>query len=547
MSCHYARNPGVPNMTNAGAAANDDQRSELSIASARASVMVYEDTIKRWVPSGSSSGLSKVHIYHHQVNNSFRVVGRKLNDLEVVINCAIMKGLKYNQATTTFHQWRDNKQVYGLNFSSKEDAEAFAKAMLHVLDVLSGNKPPPLPPLQQGMAQSAPQQAPIYAGQPHQLPNGSYEEDMGYSQIMATAAGLQHDYFAPGHPQVGLRGGGGGPPGPPPPAAQPQLPQQQLPPSFYHTSPQGSRTMTREDVAIIQERRMSQQQQQQMSSPGAASPGAPPPATPPGGHHRTSSAPPAPQPPQPPPAPPAGPPAPPPPPMHGAPPPPGPPGPPGPPPPPMMGGGGPPPPPPPPGINMSRSSSSDLTQDSGSFAAALQQAKLKRNSKQNASCENSGSSTSSSGSNYGTLGRAAGNSVGGGGGGGGGGMASMMDEMAKTLARRRAAAQNKDTGAPSPSSNQDGDEKKQPWEKNSGKVNGGGGGESPKVGRKRFGSEDAAAGATGLPGASPKVNGGAPDSELDALKQDILREMRKEMQKLKLEIVDAIKSELNRR
>ncbi|CAB3373156.1 Hypothetical predicted protein [Cloeon dipterum] len=461
--------------------------SELSIASARASVMVYEDTIKRWVPSGSSSGLSKVHIYHHQVNNSFRVVGRKLNDLEVVINCAIMKGLKYNQATTTFHQWRDNKQVYGLNFSSKEDAEAFAKAMLHVLDVLSGNKPPPLPPLQQGMAQSAPQQAPIYAGQPHQLPNGSYEEDMGY------------------------------------------------------------RTMTREDVAIIQERRMSQQQQQQMSSPGAASPGAPPPATPPGGHHRTSSAPPAPQPPQPPPAPPAGPPAPPPPPMHGAPPPPGPPGPPGPPPPPMMGGGGPPPPPPPPGINMSRSSSSDLTQDSGSFAAALQQAKLKRNSKQNASCENSGSSTSSSGSNYGTLGRAAGNSVGGGGGGGGGGMASMMDEMAKTLARRRAAAQNKDTGAPSPSSNQDGDEKKQPWEKNSGKVNGGGGGESPKVGRKRFGSEDAAAGATGLPGASPKVNGGAPDSELDALKQDILREMRKEMQKLKLEIVDAIKSELNRR
>lgn len=145
--------------------------SEQSIASARASVMIYEDSIKRWVPSGSSSGLSKVHIYHHQVNNSFRVVGRKLQDLEVinvchdiknkwfnccpdiwsrllwcalklnlfalqvVINCAILKGLKYNQATTTFHQWRDNKQVYGLNFSSKEDAESFARAMLHVLDV----------------------------------------------------------------------------------------------------------------------------------------------------------------------------------------------------------------------------------------------------------------------------------------------------------------------------------------------------------------------------------------------------------------------------
>lgn len=57
--------------------------SEVSIASARASVMVYDDTNKRWIPSGTSSGLSKVHIYHHQANNSFRVVGRKLQDHEV--------------------------------------------------------------------------------------------------------------------------------------------------------------------------------------------------------------------------------------------------------------------------------------------------------------------------------------------------------------------------------------------------------------------------------------------------------------------------------
>ena len=55
--------------------------------------------------------------------------------LQVVINCAILKGLKYNQATPTFHQWRDNKQVYGLNFSSKDDAEVFATAMLKALEV----------------------------------------------------------------------------------------------------------------------------------------------------------------------------------------------------------------------------------------------------------------------------------------------------------------------------------------------------------------------------------------------------------------------------
>ena len=55
---------------------------------------------------------------------------------QVVINCAILKGLKYNQATPTFHQWRDNKQVYGLNFSSKDDAEVFATAMLRSLEVI---------------------------------------------------------------------------------------------------------------------------------------------------------------------------------------------------------------------------------------------------------------------------------------------------------------------------------------------------------------------------------------------------------------------------
>ena len=54
---------------------------------------------------------------------------------QVVINCAILKGLKYNQATQTFHQWRDQKQVYGLNFSSKDDAEVFASAMLRALEV----------------------------------------------------------------------------------------------------------------------------------------------------------------------------------------------------------------------------------------------------------------------------------------------------------------------------------------------------------------------------------------------------------------------------
>ena len=55
---------------------------------------------------------------------------------QVVINCAILKGLKYNQATPTFHQWRDNRQVYGLNFASREEADNFSQAMLAALDTL---------------------------------------------------------------------------------------------------------------------------------------------------------------------------------------------------------------------------------------------------------------------------------------------------------------------------------------------------------------------------------------------------------------------------
>jgi len=57
--------------------------------------------------------------------------------VQVVINCAILKGLKYNQATPTFHQWRDSRQVYGLNFGSKEEADGFAQAMFAALDVLT--------------------------------------------------------------------------------------------------------------------------------------------------------------------------------------------------------------------------------------------------------------------------------------------------------------------------------------------------------------------------------------------------------------------------
>ncbi|XP_031176955.2 protein enabled homolog isoform X1 [Sander lucioperca] len=129
---------------------------EQSICQARAAVMVYDDANKKWVPAGGSTGFSRVHIYHHTGNNAFRVVGRKIQDHQVVINCAIPKGLKYNQATQTFHQWRDARQVYGLNFGSKEDANVFASAMMHALEVLNSQDSGPTLPRQGPQVQNGP-------------------------------------------------------------------------------------------------------------------------------------------------------------------------------------------------------------------------------------------------------------------------------------------------------------------------------------------------------------------------------------------------------
>ncbi|XP_025770045.1 vasodilator-stimulated phosphoprotein [Puma concolor] len=104
--------------------------------------MLYDDTNKRWLPAGTGpQAFSRVQIYHNPTANSFRVVGWKMQpDQQVVINCAIVRGIKYNQATPSFHQWRDARQVWGLNFGSKEDAAQFAAGMASALEALEGSK-----------------------------------------------------------------------------------------------------------------------------------------------------------------------------------------------------------------------------------------------------------------------------------------------------------------------------------------------------------------------------------------------------------------------
>ncbi|XP_042598435.1 enah/Vasp-like a isoform X11 [Cyprinus carpio] len=171
--------------------------SEQSICQARASVMIYDDTSKKWVPvKPGQQGFSRINIYHNTVNNSFRVVGVKLQDQQVVINYSIVKGLKYNQATPTFHQWRDARQVYGLNFASKEEATTFSTAMLFALNVLSSQDAgPPVPPGHPSMISSTPPVQPTTS---------------------ASMAGPPAPPPPPGPPPPGPP-----PPGPPPPTTGP--------------------------------------------------------------------------------------------------------------------------------------------------------------------------------------------------------------------------------------------------------------------------------------------------------------------------------------
>ena len=46
--------------------------------------MVYDDTSKKWVPiKPGQQGFSRINIYHNTANNTFRVVGVKLQDQQV--------------------------------------------------------------------------------------------------------------------------------------------------------------------------------------------------------------------------------------------------------------------------------------------------------------------------------------------------------------------------------------------------------------------------------------------------------------------------------
>ncbi|XP_012993085.2 enah/Vasp-like a isoform X2 [Esox lucius] len=178
-----------------------DDFGEQSICQARASVMVYDDASKKWVPiKPGQQGFSRINIYHNTANNTFRVVGVKLQDQQVVINYSIVKGLKYNQATPTFHQWRDARQVYGLNFASKEEATTFSNAMMFALNVLSSQDGGPAVQRQNGPSSEDPDAQRRQMMEQHQMQGVAHKERERRTSGSVVST-LQHKVSSPpSHP-----------------------------------------------------------------------------------------------------------------------------------------------------------------------------------------------------------------------------------------------------------------------------------------------------------------------------------------------------------
>ncbi|XP_035924824.1 protein enabled homolog isoform X13 [Halichoerus grypus] len=520
-------------------------RSEQSICQARAAVMVYDDANKKWVPAGGSAGFSRVHIYHHTGNNTFRVVGRKIQDHQVVINCAIPKGLKYNQATQTFHQWRDARQVYGLNFGSKEDANVFASAMMHALEVLNSQETGPTLPRQNSQL-------------PAQVQNGPSQEELE----------IQRRQLQEQQRQKELERGERGERGERERLErvererlervererlerervererleQEQLEREREREQREQRERERQDRLERERLERLDRERQEQREQRErqeqlewerererrLSAGVVLGPPAPPPPPPlpPGPAPAPAALPPHPGPPPPPPLPASGPPPP--------------------PPPPPLPNQAPPPPPPPPAPPLPASgffagSASEDNRPLTGLAAAIAGAKLRKVSRmEDASLPSGGttigvnpaSSKSDTGRGNGPL------PLGGSG---------LMEEMSALLARRRRIAEkgstieteqkedkNEDsepvtskassTSTPEPT--------RKPWER----TNTMNGSKSPVISRPKS-----------APSSQPSANGVQTEGlDYDRLKQDILDEMRKELTKLKEELIDAIRQELSK-
>jgi hypothetical protein len=57
---------------------------EILVIAAKATIMLYDDATKRWLPGGSANpGISRIQIFQNVSTNTYRIIGRKISDQEV--------------------------------------------------------------------------------------------------------------------------------------------------------------------------------------------------------------------------------------------------------------------------------------------------------------------------------------------------------------------------------------------------------------------------------------------------------------------------------
>lgn len=143
---------------------------EKSIFASRAVVYYFDAGSKNWVPTQVGNNFCRIDLYENTTTNTFRVIGRGLDEEhkdKIVINSNISKETLYQKASDTFHKWADARYIYGLNFTSSQEAETFFNGFQGVINRLKGSTPapaaapPPNPPVQKAPTPSpAPQSVP---------------------------------------------------------------------------------------------------------------------------------------------------------------------------------------------------------------------------------------------------------------------------------------------------------------------------------------------------------------------------------------------------
>lgn len=107
-------------------------------------VMIYDNSTKQWLPAGTSSGLSTVRLFHCVTNNTFRIHGQKLDDgKEVVVDNVITVDDKFNLANDCFVRWHDKSTFWGINFRHRkggsEEADSFFESIKQILNIINGS------------------------------------------------------------------------------------------------------------------------------------------------------------------------------------------------------------------------------------------------------------------------------------------------------------------------------------------------------------------------------------------------------------------------